>query len=346
MHVSALDIGGANIKYAGGDGTTETRAFALWKKPEALEETLRSILRTKPPSETLAITMTGELCDCYPSKAEGVRAIVKAAVNAMKVWRRTPTIRVWTVDATLETPDSVLASPELAAAANWLALAEFAAQIADSRPGILIDVGSTTTDLVPFGGGKATPRGKTDPERLLARELVYSGVERTPIAMTVRALPYRGRDCPVAREVFATTIDAYLVLGLTREQAVSSSTADGHAATKAAARVRLARMVCADETTFSADDAMRAANVIYGAQRAEIARALEVVQAGSAKPAQIAVTAGSGEFLARRIAEEAGLRVISIGERYGEPAAEAACAFALAMLAGDAVSERRPAQRS
>ena len=72
-------------------------------------------------------------------------------------------------------------TPSLAAAANWLALATAAARfVADGR-GLLIDIGSTTTDLIPLDQGKVVVQGRTDTERLRTGELVYAGIRRTPI---------------------------------------------------------------------------------------------------------------------------------------------------------------------
>ena len=69
----ALDIGGANLKAANGLKYARSVPFPLWRTPERLPEALRSLLASGPPFEQLAVTMTGELADCFPSKADGVR---------------------------------------------------------------------------------------------------------------------------------------------------------------------------------------------------------------------------------------------------------------------------------
>ncbi|HEY5311305.1 MAG TPA: tetrahydromethanopterin-linked C1 transfer pathway, partial [Pirellulales bacterium] len=74
----ALDVGGANLKVADGRGFGATVPFALWREPQRLAAALASLLRSAPPAERLAATMTGELADCFTTKAEGVRAIVAA----------------------------------------------------------------------------------------------------------------------------------------------------------------------------------------------------------------------------------------------------------------------------
>src|SRR5207237_7055179 len=76
--VLGLDIGGANLKAAHTSGTARTRPFALWKNPGALSSVLAEFLSDWPDQELLAVTMTGELCDCFASRREGVHAILDA----------------------------------------------------------------------------------------------------------------------------------------------------------------------------------------------------------------------------------------------------------------------------
>ena len=71
-----LDIGGANLKAADGRGWARSVPFALWRDPQGLAEALATLVESAPTAERLAVTMTGELCDCFRSKAEGVRHIL------------------------------------------------------------------------------------------------------------------------------------------------------------------------------------------------------------------------------------------------------------------------------
>src|SRR5436189_45661 len=92
------------------------------------------------------------------------------------------------------------------ASANWHALATLAGQYMPEGPGLLIDIGSTTTDVIPLLDGIPIPQGMTDPDRLARHELIYTGVRRTPVCAVTRE--------SVAAELFATTRDVYLVLGM------------------------------------------------------------------------------------------------------------------------------------
>src|SRR3954453_2759635 len=133
----ALDIGGANIKAAHTSGRVRLLPFELWKRPEALRHVLTSLAATFPPADRVAVTMTAELCDCYATKAEGVRRILEATAGA---FRGRP-IRVWGTDGRFHDLPDLETQPELAAASNWLALATLAARLLPAGPGLLIDIG-------------------------------------------------------------------------------------------------------------------------------------------------------------------------------------------------------------
>ena len=113
--------------------------------------------------------------------------------------------------------EAARASPLECAAANWMATAML---VARSLPdAILVDCGGTTTDVIPIAAGAVAARGRTDLERLLEGELVYTGALRTNIAAVVSDVPIGGRPCPVSSELFAITADAHLLRGsLTAEQ--------------------------------------------------------------------------------------------------------------------------------
>src|SRR5262245_14101095 len=194
----ALDVGGANIKAADGQGYAQSYAFALWRDSSRLAQQIRTSISEAPPADHLAVTMTGELADCFESKASGVRFILQA-ISAGSDNRHT---RVYLVDGRLVTPQVALTLPQLVAASNWHALARFAARYAPAGCGLAIDVGSTTCDVIPLIDGKPVAKGATDTQRLLTGELVYSGVERSPVCGVTAQVPYRGQTCPVVHEMF------------------------------------------------------------------------------------------------------------------------------------------------
>lgn len=327
----ALDIGGANLKAADGQGWARSEPFALWQNPTDLTAALTALLDAAPAAQHVAITMTGELCDCFATKADGVRHIVSAAETAV----RGRELRVYLLNSRLVSSDEARELPQLAAASNWHALASFVARELAPGSGVLLDIGSTTTDIVPLFNGESRAVGLTDTERLIAGELVYTGVGRSPVCAVTHSLPWRGQVVPVAAELFATTSDAYLVLGHLSDRPDVLSSADGRPLTTEFARARLARMICADTTEFTADDAVAAARAIQDAQQSSIRRSLSQVVEQMPAPPKCFVTSGAGEFLAAQVVAELGTgsKVLSLSRALGAEVSASAPAHALAVLA-------------
>jgi probable H4MPT-linked C1 transfer pathway protein len=338
--VLGLDIGGANLKaawYDPGGRSVAHRAiswpFALWKDPAGLARQLLDLTLGFPRPDLLAVTMTGELCDCYHSKRQGVGAIldaVEAAISGVPV-------RVWGTQGRFVDLAAAWAHPLPIASANWLALATFAARYAESDGNaLLIDVGSTTTDIIPIADGRPIPQGRSDPERLRSGELVYTGVRRTPVC----ALVQEG----VAAEVFATTLDAYLVLGWMPDVPPDCGTADDGPATREAADLRLARMLGADLETSTPEERRKLAEEVILRQAKLVVSALgRVLDRMPAIPRTV-IVAGEGEYLAEaavrrhgrlRIGAPDGCRVVSLLWELGHEESQAACAWAVAVLAAE-----------
>ena len=172
------------------------------------------------------------------------------------------------------------ARPWDVAAANWVATA---LAVADAHPdALLIDVGSTTADIVPIAAGRVAATGHNDLERLLAGELVYTGVLRTNLAAIAPRVPVRGGWCPVSSEYFAISADVHLVLGHLAPEAYDCPTPDGRPATVAFARERIARLVCADVEQLDADEVDAIAAFLYGEQLRQLEDAARRVQRAAA----------------------------------------------------------------
>jgi probable H4MPT-linked C1 transfer pathway protein len=325
--VLGLDVGGANLKAAHSSGPARARPFALWKAPSALPDALRDLLRDWPAYDLLAVTMTGELCDCFATKREGVRAILDA-VSA--VAGPTP-VRVWLTDGRLVGVGAAREEPLLAAAANWLALATFAGRFAPRGPALLIDIGSTTTDIVPLLDGRPVPRGRTDTERLRSGELAYTGVIRTPLCALLR---HYG-----AAEVFATTRDIYLMLGHLPEDPSDCDTADGRPATRACAEARVARMICADLDTTTKSERRKVAERAYWEQWLQFAGCAGAVARSLRRDPETIILAGVGEFFVEMKIAEGQFwpqsRKVSLARELGDEVSRAAPAYALAVLASE-----------
>lgn len=333
MSCLGLDIGGANLKAAHSEGWAHSVPFPLWRNPQGLAEALHDLLSGAPAADRLAVTMTGELCDCFASKADGVRHILSA------VGEVTPTsaVCVYLVNGMFSAVPEAVAAPQLAAASNWRALAEFVRRYFDGQSGLLIDIGSTTTDIVPVVGGRVVARGMDDTERLACGELVYSGVGRTPVCAIAQQLPWRDEFCPVAAEFFATTADAYAILGQIAEDTSATWTADGRPLTLECSKQRLARQICTDASNLTANELRRMASFVRDAQLAQLKGALANVVEAMADPPQLIVLSGTGEFLGKESELPGGVRLpqIRVSELFGAEFSKCAPAYAMARLAAE-----------
>jgi probable H4MPT-linked C1 transfer pathway protein len=325
METLGLDIGGANLKAAHSQGQARSVPFALWRNPTGLADALRHLVQGWPAFDLLAVTMTGELCDCFESKRHGFHAILDAVTAAAG---NVP-VRVWQTDGALTRPEIARSQPLLAAASNWLALAVYAGRFAPTGEALLMDIGSTTTDIVPLLEGVPRPQGRTDPERLRSQELVYTGVRRTPLCALAGS--------NVAAELFATTLDVFLVLGAIPENPQDTDTADGRPATRAAAHGRLARMLCADLETSTEEERITFADHVLLRQVFALRTAAEFVAKRLPRPPQTFVISGAGEVLAKLVMRHTPILsncpAVSLERKLGPEISRAACAYAVAVLA-------------
>src|SRR5215217_1014121 len=326
----AVDIGGANTKAAWLEGEslrTVSRPFEVWRDRAALSAVLRDVAAevASGPVQAVAITMTAELSDAFRTKGEGVAFVLDAAQDALGA----QPLSVLTTAGELVPVEAARARPWDVAAANWVATA---LAVADAHPdALLIDVGSTTADVVPIAAGRVAATGHNDLERLAAGELVYTGVLRTNLAAIAPRVPVRGGWCPVASEYFAISADVHLVLGHLMRDAYDCPTPDGRAATVPFARERIARLVCSDVDQLAADEIDAIAGFLHGEQLRQIEQAARRVER-SLPPAAPVVAVGSGAFLGHEVAARLGRAVADAPASWGATGAEMAPSAALAAL--------------
>jgi (4-(4-[2-(gamma-L-glutamylamino)ethyl]phenoxymethyl)furan-2-yl)methanamine synthase len=326
----AVDIGGANTKAAWLDGEslrTVSRPFEVWRDREALAAVLRDVVAEVGAGRphAAAITMTAELSDAFRTKREGVSFVLDAAQDALG----DQPLSVLTTAGELVPVEAARARPWDVAAANWVATA---LAVADVHPdALLIDVGSTTADVVPIAAGRVAASAHNDLERLLAGELVYTGALRTNLAAIAPRVPVRGDWCPVSSEYFAISADAHLVLGHLTPQAYVCPTPDGRPAAVGFARERIARLVCADVEQLDEDEIDAIAAYLHSEQLRQLEDAARRVQRALAPEAPV-VAVGSGAFLGREIAGRLGRAVADAPTPWGATDGEAAPAAALAGL--------------
>ncbi len=332
-NIIGIDIGGANIKMTDLNQQARNLPFALWKQKENLANVLQNEIAKYPEAERIAVTMTGELADCFSSKAEGVRFITEEVVKAAG---KVP-VQIWQTAGEFVSPSIAIEFPLLTAAANWHALATWAARATASSSGLLIDIGSTTTDIIPLKQGVPASNGLTDFERLRYGELVYTGGKRTPLCAVARSVMLDGKEIPLAAEFFATTQDIYLILNLLPEESDNYDTADARPADCRHASQRIAKMVCCDTHELGATQIQSIAEQFAEHQMALLKRAIRQVLTQISYQPEYLIVSGSSEFLAHMLIKEIPeldqADVISLSETVSPEIASAACAHAVTFLA-------------
>jgi len=302
-----IDVGGANLKVVDDDGVHILYCPIFSGSPLG---PLLSEYRTNADAPA-AVVMSGELADCFQNKAVGIAFIMHAVKEVF------PHAVFYGTDAKFHTA----AVPQLAAA-NWLASADYLrAQYQDT---VLVDVGSTTTDIIPLSRFEDL-KGLTDLKRLRKGYLVYTGMLRTSIPALLRIAVIDGIPTPVSTEFFATSADAHLVLGHITPEQYSCDTPDHKEKTKTASINRLARVVCADLEEIGEAGARQIAEQFWDVQRALVCNQVRTVMAAS--HASTVVTAGTGASLFARE-----LDGIDLSKKLGA-AADALPAFAVRELA-------------
>ena len=337
ISVVGWDIGGVNTKatwlaFEHGEVTalrTASRLLEIWRGKERLSPLLQELatqLMPVPP-QAMALTMTAELSDAFRSKREGVLFVLESMAAAF------PDVPVHALSMAGDfVPlEKARTRPLDLAASNWLATGLFAAR--QFRNAILVDVGSTTTDIIPIQDSRVVGLGRTDLERLLAGELVYTGLLRTHLAAIVRSVPVRGHLCPVSSEYFAISGDVHLILGHIQPADYTCPTPDGRAETVEYARERLARLVCADMEMLSPAEVDEMAKAIYHQQVQQIEDAVQQVL--SRLPGQEGlplVATGTGAFLAAQVGHRLGLKAVDWAPHWGHEVSAVAPCLAVANL--------------
>jgi len=280
--------------------------FPLWIKGKSgLEAKLQEIAdKFSGRKYSVALCMTAELCDVYATKSEGVLHVVESVVKA---FRRADHIFVVGVDLELHSPDEVSKDPLKYAATNWAANAWLASKLLDY--GILVDMGSTTTSIVPVVEHRPVIWGLNDPEKLTCGELLYIGTLRTSVSDIVDKLPYKGRLAEVCHEKFASTGDVNLVLGKISPDIYITETFDGRGRSIEEAAARLARTVCASLELMNLQEVIELARYVYEIIVHKLTLTLILVRSRlAAQKVDLdkvkLVTAGLGE----KIIKEAGIR--------------------------------------
>ena len=308
------DIGGAHLKLACIDAegdiiSASQMASPLWKGIDTLKNVL-SLAREQLPDTELfhSVTTTAELVDIFSDRHEGVLKIKQELCHLFDEVN----CFFYAGNAGMVPSAQVENYTNQIASSNWHATASYISRFV--KNGILVDVGSTTTDIIPFGNKNVLNKGNSDFERMQSGELVYTGIIRTPVMAMVESVPYQGYWASVAAENFATMADIYRLTGELNEIDDMMETADGAGKEINDSARRLARMLGIDFTDISLLPHWKlTARYITEQQLMKIQQALlKVLYRMDSTGENLIVGAGAGRFVVEKLARRNGLKYMDI----------------------------------
>lgn len=299
------DIGGAHLKAVVLDANgVQLHCIqlpcALWRGLTELELGVKAVFNQiglQSYNVLHAVTMTGELVDLFPNRYSGVCEIAKYAVDLLG-----QNTFFYAANNGFVTLDDVAKYSSDIASTNWHASASFLAKYVENA--LLIDIGSTTSDIIPIKNGLVAMQGISDSSRMQHDALVYTGVVRTPIMALAQKLTLSDAveeiEMNVAAEFFATMADVYRLtdeLPLAKDMA---ETADGKGKTQQDSARRLARMLGFDMEDKPIETWVRLAFTCRALQLKQL-KAAVLKHLKSNTPI---IGAGAGSFLVKALATE------------------------------------------
>ncbi|MBY8980431.1 MAG: hypothetical protein KGD72_08580 [Candidatus Lokiarchaeota archaeon] len=276
-YILGFDIGGANTKVALlliennniGKSYSYIEYFPFWKKTlhdipamfvRVVEKLIIQNNLVLRDVTFISITITAELSDAFQTKREGILTIVNALGQIFEKEK------IFFINNNNEfcSFDQVKSDPISVAAANWVSTSLFLGKFIPKC--ILIDAGSTTIDVIPILKSVPVSRGKNDVERLMNRELIYTGGLRATIPSITHFLPYKDKMVRISFEKFALVSDVHRILNNISEEEYINNTADNRSKALNDCYARLARMICMDIESISIKELDKIAKYIYDKQ--------------------------------------------------------------------------------
>jgi len=294
--------------------------FPFWEKtlddlPQMLRRIVNNLIIRSGYSlsdvDKIAVAMTAELSDAFQTKKEGVRIIMDALKEVFDLQK---IFLICTLNKYISFEDAA-SRYELVAAANWVSTALYLGGFESQC--ILIDAGSTTIDVIPIVNSVPVTTGKTDIERLMHHELIYTGGLRATIPSIIHHVPYKGKEIRISFEKFALISDVHRILNNISEEQYINDTADNRSKSLENCYARLARVLCMDLEEISKQELDQIAVYIYNRQikiiSTEMRQFMTLLSKKAPELAQdpkFVITGLSGKFLIRNALEGLGFNEI------------------------------------
>jgi len=324
--ILGLDIGGANTKASSPDGCYARSVYLPLWKDSRLEDILFKIKEDCPDVEKVAVVMTGEGADSFLEKRLGVRYIKQKVESVFD------DVYYLSIDGTFEKD---ITDEKKFFSANWIASVIKLMELEEDF--LFIDMGSTTTDIIPVIDGRICSR-KTDFERLLDGTLIYIGALRTDVSTMAEKVKILSRDryCPIAKERYAQMADVYNILGSIKEKDYICETPDGKGRSIEDSKRRLARIVCCDLEDLEDCDVVHIADEIKMVEINMLSDGINKILNKKEWDSRIEniFIAGSGEFVVRDALKRVKdlYNINSLAEIFGDEISSVFPAFSVGSL--------------
>ncbi|MBW9221302.1 hypothetical protein KKP91_03790 [Methanothermococcus sp. SCGC AD-155-M21] len=330
--ILGIDIGGANTKI------TELKKesykihhiyFPMWKNSKKLAELIKKY--NSDDIKKIGVVMTAELADAYKTKREGVEDILNSLRNAFP----NKEIYVFDVDGNFLSIEMAKKEYMKVSASNWTATAYFVMKNISNNT-ILVDMGSTTTDIIPIKNGKIMAY-KTDLERLMNNQLVYIGALRTPLSFLGNTVEYKNYTTNLSSEYFSITGDINNILDKITDEQYNCDTPDGGPKDKKNCMIRVARVLCSDLEQISEEEIINISSQFYEKLLDNIGYNLDKVS--KKHNLNNIIITGLGENILKDVINNCNNKrhntsynILSIEDKYGREVSLSTPSFAVAKL--------------
>ena len=292
MKIIGWDIGGAHIKAVKIDFKKKELKnlhmySPIWKNINTLEKSIKLIKKKFGKNNYHAVVMTAELSDIFKNRKLGVKHIINLSSKILGdkntfFYNKKNFIKK---NIALDKANSLKSL-------NWHATANFIGSFFSNC--VLVDIGSTTTDIIPIKNKNVISKGCNDYKRLQSNELLYLGVLRSPI----NAIEKKKN---LIYENFADLGDVYRILKKIPAKFDLLPTKDNKNKDKHSSARRIARIFGKD---YKKNDFLKWKKVCYKIEKNHLKILSEnikkVEKRNFSKKVPI-IGAGIGEFLIKKI---------------------------------------------
>ena len=293
------DIGGANIKIVALDENLNfiySNKFCLpiGESFSQIKETISYCLASINQYDLFhLVTFTAESCDNFDNRSIAIKSLAKICFKLLG-----KNLKFYSHKNKYENFKYVINNPLMFASSNWIPYRSFL--IKKYKYDIAMDLGSTTTDIIPNKTYKKI--GISDFERINMGTLLYFGVERTPLSMLFNNVNINRKKIHLLNEFYAKSSDVFLISKDLLSSDVISKNCDGRSNSLDNCRKRLLRQFGLDLSQKN----FGLSNKIVKAIKNDIIENIDNLvkrHIKKNKTAKIFVT-GQGEFLLKELCKK------------------------------------------